>query len=46
VEVAEAMDLGTPFPSADDKVAATVKAMREAGAPEADIEAFLKGQTA
>jgi hypothetical protein len=46
VELAEAIGLGTPSPSAQDKIAATVKAMRDAGAPEADIEAFLEGQAA
>jgi hypothetical protein len=42
VEVAEAIGLGAPSPSPLDKVAATVNAMRESGAPEADIVAFLK----
>jgi hypothetical protein len=42
VEVAEAIGLGAPSPTPQDKVAATVNAMREAGAPEADIVAFLK----
>jgi hypothetical protein len=32
-----------PSPSLPDKVAATVDAMRSAGAPQADIDAFVKG---
>src|SRR5580658_42644 len=39
VETAE-----VPSPPLQDKIAATVDAMRMAGAPEADIEAFTKGQ--
>ena len=41
VETAEA-----PSPALQDKVAATVDAMRKAGAPEADIAAFIKSQAA
>jgi hypothetical protein len=37
---------GTPNDSMQEKIAATVKAMREAGAPEADIEAFIAEQAA
>lgn len=44
VEVAVALGPETPSPSPRDKVNATVAAMREAGAPEADIEGFLKSQ--
>jgi len=39
VETAEA-----PSPPLQDKITATADAMRRAGAPQADIEAFLKGQ--
>lgn len=35
-----------PSPSAQQKIDATVEAMRQAGAPEADIDAFMKGQAA
>ena len=35
-----------PSPSVQEKVRATVDAMRKAGAPEGDIDAFLKEQTA
>jgi hypothetical protein len=46
VEVAE-LAAALPFPSPPgDKVAATVEAMREAGAPEEDIQAFVAGQAA
>jgi hypothetical protein len=39
VETAEA-----PSPPLQDKITATADAMRRAGAPQADIEAFVKGQ--
>ena len=45
VETPIALDQGKP-PALSDKVIATAGAMRKAGAPEADIEAFLKQQTA
>jgi hypothetical protein len=35
-----------PSPSRKDKIDATVEAMRQAGAPEADIEAFIREQAA
>lgn len=44
VETAEASESASP--ALRDRVSATVKAMREAGAPEADIEAFIDGQAA
>ena len=37
---------GPQAPSLQDRIHATVDAMREAGAPEADIEAFLREQAA
>jgi hypothetical protein len=43
-ETAEAAE--TPSPSPHDKVTATVRAMRESGAPEADIRAFIEEQAA
>jgi hypothetical protein len=46
VEVAEVLAQEIPSPSLPDKVGATVEAMRKAGAPEADIEAFLKSYAA
>lgn len=46
VEVAEVLGPEPPSPSAQDKINATVDAMRKAGAPEADVEAFLKSQAA
>jgi hypothetical protein len=46
VETAEALAPQLPSPPLQEKVAATVAAMREAGAPEADIEAFLNEQVA
>lgn len=46
VETAGAPDARLPSPSLREKVEATAKAMREAGAPEADIQAFLDGQAA
>src|SRR5580692_7681510 len=45
VENAEALNPRLKAP-AQDRISATVRAMREAGAPEADIEAFIKGQAA
>jgi hypothetical protein len=46
VELAE-IAASLPFPAAlGDKVAATVDAMREAGAPEEDIQAFIEEQAA
>jgi hypothetical protein len=39
VETAEA-----PSPPLQDKITATADAMRRAGAPQSDIEAFVKGQ--
>ena len=35
-----------PQPTREEKIAATVEAMRKAGCPEADIEEFRKGQAA
>jgi hypothetical protein len=46
VDVAEVFGPQPPSPSAQDKISATVDAMRKAGAPEADIEAFIKSQAA
>jgi len=46
VETAEALESGAPSPSRQGKIDATVDAMRQAGAPEADIEAFVKSQAA
>jgi hypothetical protein len=34
-----------PSPPLDNKIRATVEAMRNTGAPEADIEEFLSSQT-
>ena len=45
VENAEAPSVRLNAP-AQDKIKATVEAMRSAGAPEADIEAFIKGHAA
>ena len=46
VEKIEALQ-GLPSPSPQEKkIQATVDAMREAGAPESYIEAFIKGQPA
>jgi N6-adenosine-specific RNA methylase IME4 len=36
-------DIEIPQPSPEEKIAATVEAMRKSGAPEADIEAFKAG---
>lgn len=44
LETAEATDLASPTPL--DQVEATVRAMRESGAPEADVLAFLEEQAA
>ena len=46
VEMAEALAPQLPSPSLREKIDATVEAMRASGAPEADIETFLKGQAA
>jgi hypothetical protein len=46
VEQVEALAKQLPSPTLPDKVAATVEAMRSSGAPEEDIEAFLKSQAA
>ena len=46
VETAHVATIPTASPVIPEKVDATVKAMREAGAPEADIEAFINGQAA
>jgi len=46
VEVAQAFGSAPPSPPLASKVVATVEAMRKAGAPEADIDAFIKGQGA
>jgi hypothetical protein len=43
VETAEALNPRLKAPS-QDKIDATVEAMRASGAPEADIDAFVKGQ--
>jgi hypothetical protein len=45
VETAAPLPELLPQPS-QDKISKTVEAMRAAGAPEADIEAFIKGQAA
>jgi hypothetical protein len=44
VEHAEPMGARLPSPTRQDKIEATVLAMRQAGAPESDIEAFLGEQ--
>lgn len=46
VETPEAPGSEAPSPPLQDKMNATVDAMRKAGAPETDIEAFIKGQAA
>jgi hypothetical protein len=46
VETAEAPAVELELGGIQGKIHATVKAMRESGAPEADIEAFLKEQAA
>jgi hypothetical protein len=47
VETAEALPELLPLPSRlQEKIAKTVEAMKAAGAPEADIEAFIKSQAA
>ena len=46
VEKAEVNPAQLPSPSRRDKVDATVAAMRAAGAPEEDIQAFIKSQAA
>jgi hypothetical protein len=43
VETIEASEPQAPSPSLQQKINATADAMRKAGAPEADIEAFMKG---
>jgi hypothetical protein len=45
VETAEVLPQMLPLPL-QEKINQTVEAMRKAGAPEADIEAFIKGQAA
>jgi hypothetical protein len=46
-EVESAEPLGARLANpAQDKINATVAAMRASGAPEEDIEAFIKGQAA
>jgi hypothetical protein len=47
VEIAEALNPEIPSParSLKEKIDATVKAMRDSGAPEADIEKFIKSQS-
>lgn len=44
VETAEPIGSGTLSPPLREKVNATVKAMRQAGAPESDIEAFVAAE--
>lgn len=46
VEIAQAIAPGLPSSPLQAKIDATVEAMRQAGAPEADIEAFKKEQAA
>lgn len=46
VEIATPSKLGLPSSSHADKVTATVEAMRQAGAPEADIAEFINGPAA
>ena len=46
VEKAEPPLKGLPSPPLPDKVQATVDAMRRSGAPEGDVQTFVKGQTA
>jgi len=46
VEMAETLSEDATSSLMQDKVEATVNAMRTAGAPEADIEAFISGQAA
>jgi len=46
VEIAQAIAPALPFSPLQVKIDATVEAMRQAGAPEADIEAFKKEQAA
>jgi hypothetical protein len=45
-EIAQAVLPELPSPSPQAKINATVEAMRQAGAPEADIEAFIREQAA
>jgi len=45
VETAEVLPQMLPLPL-QEKINQTVEAIRKAGAPEADIEAFIKGQAA
>jgi hypothetical protein len=44
VETAEPARSGLPSPALSEKANATVKAMRQAGAPEGDIEAFVSAE--
>jgi hypothetical protein len=46
VETVEATPLQGTLPSLKEKIEATVEVMRASGAPEADIDAFIKGQAA
>jgi Initiator Replication protein len=46
VEIAQALSPALPASALQAKIDATVEAMRQAGAPEADIEAFKKEQAA
>jgi Initiator Replication protein len=46
VETAEAFESATRPSPLPDKIRKTVEAMRATGAPEADIDAFIKGQAA
>jgi plasmid replication initiation protein len=46
VEVAEALNAASPSPSLPKKIQATVEWMRESGATEEAIDAFIKGQAA
>jgi Initiator Replication protein len=46
VETMEPIPARLPSPTRQEKIDATVRAMRQAGAPESDIEIFLNGQQA
>lgn len=46
VETTEALASQLPSPSLSQKAQATVEALRQAGAPDEDIQAFIEGQTA
>jgi hypothetical protein len=45
VEKAEVPEPATPALPLQERISKTVEAMREAGAPESDIEEFISGQT-